>query len=245
MVKASPSARAKRSQGRDASRKLILKAAAKQRVEGAAAQIRARLAEVPAGWRARYAELLRAEGLDPRLRPEAAPAAELAARRRLLPPAPVYVHYTNKHNPSLPEPRALKATLRGRHSRQGNKADCGNARAMSPRNLEFPARPNVARVKPDNLVMFTLPDGHRECVNLRWLLAVHRKMGVMAKSYQKDASGDAWAEMRVDTETRGPFRVPLWLLNQAAGLALAPGELRIQPPWETRYAGARPCTPPN
>ena len=80
-----------------------------------------------------------------------------------------------------------------------------------------------------------LPDGRRECVNVHVLHKLHRSGFVLAQSYQRDAHGDHWAEMLVDTEKLGPVRVPLWLLAKATGNEWTVPKVRRNPPHETTY----------
>lgn len=200
--------------------------------------IRQRLAEVPPLWRRRYAFLLTAHDL----RADASLAHvhsrdNLQRRVALLPPQTVYVHMRNPAHPSLPEPRVLRVVRRAQHTRGDNKQACGNRRAFSLSTYTFPDRPNVAKLAPSNVLGLEMADGHMECVNTRVLRKLIRTGHVFALSYQRDARGDHWAEMRVDTERSGTVRLPLWLLEEATGEVWAPGPTRLKPPHETQYAG--------
>ena len=199
--------------------------------------IELRLAEVPVTWRTRYHTLLRDQNINPNANlSHVTNLDSLKTRVALLPPKTVYVHMTNAKHPSLPEARVVHATIRTDYTRMNNKRDCTNASAFSMRTLVFPERANVAQIKPNNLIALTLPDGHTECVNIATLKATHRRGYTFAKSYQRDAQGDEWAEMRVDTHHHGTVRLPLWILNKTTGLALAPTKDRIHAPHETTYA---------
>ena len=196
-----------------------------------------RLGEVPTEWRRRYRNLLQEHNLRPTADIDHVHSVDaLRKRAMLLPPSLTYVHMRNETHPSEPEPRVVNAHLRRTMSRSDNKRDCHNQRAMSKALLMFPERPNVARVAPKNLLMMTLEDGHEECVNLQWILVAHKNGQSIARSYQRDAYGDDWAELRLDTERLGQVRLPFWILNKATGLDLKPTTARIQPPSETRYA---------
>ncbi|MEC7098161.1 MAG: hypothetical protein VXW74_01795 [Candidatus Thermoplasmatota archaeon] len=141
----------------------------------------------------------------------------------------------NKSHPSIPEPRVLKVASRDHFLRSTNKRHCRNSSALSPTLLMFPDTPNIARVKPSNLLTLSLPDGHVECVNKNALRRLHRNGFVLAQSYQRDAHGDHWAEMLVDTQQHGTVRVPLWLLEEATGEEWGIPSQRRQPPHETTY----------
>lgn len=197
--------------------------------------IRARLAEVPASWRQQYRRLLRQHGVDPSSSIAHLSLEPLKARRQLLPPATSYLHMRNPNHPSFVEERAVWAEVKRQATRSENKQTCGNKRAVSPSLYYFPDKPNIARIAPHNLVTLGFADGHTECVNVRWLKTLLKNGQTVAPSYQRDAYGDHWAEMRVDTEGRGPVRVPLWLLEKATGTRWAPTKQRLQPPHETRY----------
>jgi hypothetical protein len=200
-------------------------------------RIRERLEEVPAEWNRRYRRLLQQHNLRPSADVARVHSVDaLRTRTMLLPPALTYVHMRNERHPSAPERRVVSAYLRRDASRSDNKRDCANQRAMSKALLRFPERPNVARIAPKNLLMMTLEDGHKECVNLQWILAAHKNGQSISRSYQRDAHGDDWAELRLDTERLGQIRLPFWILNKATGLDLKPTTERILPPIETRYA---------
>lgn len=195
-----------------------------------------RLAEVPTDWKARYHTLLENARMPPTADVARITSVEaLRARARLLPPRPVYVHMTNCNHPSLPEPRVVAVERRAMATRKSNRLRCGNTTAFSMRALSFPSRPNVAQIKPSNLLMLTLPDGATECIHLDTVLAMYKRGYVFARSYQRDAKSDEWTEMRVDTQRRGTVRLPLWLLRRATGLAFPTTADRLQPPNETRY----------
>lgn len=198
-------------------------------------RIHNRLRQVPELWRARYRTLLEQHHLstDPA---RVTSLAHLKARVDLLPPSTVYIHFRNVHHPSIPEPRALDVKARGGFLRATNKRHCSNTHALSSSLFTFPVSPNVAKVKPDNLLSLVLPNGHTECVNVNTLRKLHRNGFVLSNSYQRDAHGDHWAEMLVDTHRHGTIRVPLWLLKRATNTEWKVPSNRRQPPHETTYA---------
>lgn len=232
-----PSARESRSRERATRAASQARARETQKRAELRTKIRERLLLVPPSWRTRYRQLLQANRLAPETNLGLVHNTDALSRRAaLLPPEPVYVHMRNARHSSQAEPRVLRVTHRRRHTRSANKSDCNNARTVSPTLFLFPERPNVARVKPDNLLMLTLPSGHQECVNLNYILKAHRRGQTISRAYQRDAQGDEWAEMRLDTEVHGQVRLPLWLLNAATGLTLKPTAQRVQPPHATTYA---------
>lgn len=205
--------------------------------EAARERIRTRLSEVPESWRRRYHTLLANDGVNPRASLSHISSLDNLRRRvHFLPPKTVYVHMRNRAHPSLPEPRVTKVVVRERFQRATNKRHCDNASAFSPSLLTFPTSPNIARIKPSNLLSLSLPNGHTECVNKNVLRKLHKSGFVLAQSYQRDAHGDHWAEMLVDTHQQGTVRVPLWLLEEATGETWNVPSHRRPPPHETTYA---------
>lgn len=197
--------------------------------------IRVRLAEVPASWRKRYEELVVERGLAGKASLERLSLASLRTRHALLPPRTEYVHMTNAKHPSLPEARVTDVRLCERRSPQRNREKCNNKSAFSMRTLTFPERANISRIKPANLLELHVA-GRTECVHLGTVVALHRRGYTFAPSYQRDARGDEWAEMRIDTHHHGTVRLPLWLVTRATGRVFAPTSTRLLPPHETRYA---------
>lgn len=199
-------------------------------------KIAQRLEEVPSAWKRRYLSLLKNNGFNPDASiNRVTDISQLTTRMHLLPPNRIYIHMKNKKHPSIPEPRVLSITLRDDYSRQDNKRDCMNKRAMSPTLLWYPNSPNIARVKPSNMLSLTLPNGHMECVNIRTLIRIYKNGYVVAASYQRDAVGDHWAELLMDTQNMGNIRIPLWLLEKATKQPWPVTAMRRKPPHETMY----------
>lgn len=221
---------------REVAARKVTEARDKQLRASARVEIQQRLAEVPASWRQRYRALLAEHGLTPGASIASLTLPALRARVALLPPRPVYVHMRNAQHPSLPEPRVWNVTIRKTRSRASNKQTCSNRATFSPSLMMVPDRPNIAKIHPRNLVVLHLPNGHEECVNVQALRQLHKNGFVLAQTYQRDAHGDHWAEMLVDTYSSGPVRVPLWLLERATGMDWELTVPRRKPPHETTYA---------
>ena len=226
---------------RDRNRILALEAQQKERERTERAALRerihSRLRQVPELWRAQYRNLLEQHNLSTSADlARITSLAHLKARADLLPPSTVYVHFQNAHHPSIPEPRAVNVEARGAFLRATNKRHCSNTHALSSSLFTFPESPNVAKVKPHNLLLLVLPSGHKECVNVNALRKLHRNGFVLSNSYQRDAHGDHWAEMLVDTHRHGTIRVPLWLLKRATNTEWKIPSPRRQPPHQTVYA---------
>lgn len=197
-------------------------------------RIKTRLEEVPLLWRQKYVRMLESQGLRPEFDLSRIDHNELHNRAILLPPRASYVHMKNSNHPSAREERVVdvkRVTSRG--------LDCDNSRTMTGMFL-IPDRPNVKRIKKNNLLCLTLSSGRKECMHIA-VMRTLLKSATFAPSYQNDAHGDHWAEMRVVAESGLPIRVPLWLLERATRTAWPPPphEHRIKPPHETRYRSHR------
>ena len=197
------------------------------------AAIQARLAHVPESWLGLYKEKLRREGLDPDANVQNVNNLDsLYKRKRLLPPARSYRHYTTANNPSRPEPRALSCLPMANHTKDEITQMCSNSRMIRD-PTRFPQGSSIRRFAPKNVMRMRTEDADdgAVCVHPTHVQKMNRNGFQIHSDYQRDSDASEWPEVRVDVPVPEAgevlqMRVPYHVAGQC-GISLRPQQNRL------------------